>query len=330
MEADWIVVGGGSAGALMAARLSEDGSAQVVLLEGGTDWRSADAPAGLRSMNGCARAHPGTCRPRSSGRASSHGARQRRTVARSLRGQGLGGSSAVVGMVAIRAMPDDYDTSAAAGCPGWSYDECCRTCRAWRTAPTSATRPPRPGRPDPHDHELARTSGARSTRALRACPPRSAVASVQRPQRPAQERACRPTASPPGTGHRVGANAAMSSRLDRAGEPAQSSAPTVDRVPSTAGRVRACAAGSARASTACTPIASFVRGGDQLLAHDPPAVRGRAGRRGGAPGSVDADAGAPARLFWLQLREDACRHRRPADRLLLRFRPAWSAQAPTT
>ena len=40
-----------------------------------------------------------------------------------LRGRGIGGSSAINGMIAIRAMPDDYDRWAAAGCPGWSYDD---------------------------------------------------------------------------------------------------------------------------------------------------------------------------------------------------------------
>src|SRR5204863_6772454 len=52
IEADCVVVGGGSGGCVMAARLSEDAAAQVVLLEAGRDWRSNEAPPELRSMNG--------------------------------------------------------------------------------------------------------------------------------------------------------------------------------------------------------------------------------------------------------------------------------------
>ncbi len=52
VEADFVVVGGGSAGCVVAARLTEDRASQVVLLEAGPDWRSAQAPVQVRSLNG--------------------------------------------------------------------------------------------------------------------------------------------------------------------------------------------------------------------------------------------------------------------------------------
>jgi 5-(hydroxymethyl)furfural/furfural oxidase len=122
LEADWVVVGGGSAGCVVAARLSEDPAADVVLLEAGPAWRAADAPHEIRSLNGWRALDEATCAQFQWPALESRRAAGQEPRAH-LRGRGLGGSSVVNGMIAIRAMADDYDRWATGGCSGWSYDE---------------------------------------------------------------------------------------------------------------------------------------------------------------------------------------------------------------
>ena len=116
MAADYIVIGAGSAGCVVASRLSEDGS-RVTLLEAGPPDRDIwiHIPAGvLRVLNNTkinwnflSEGEPGT------------GGRQLQWP----RGKTLGGTSSINGMLYVRGNPMDYDNWAQMGCRGWSYDE---------------------------------------------------------------------------------------------------------------------------------------------------------------------------------------------------------------
>ena len=115
---DFIVIGSGSAGGVIAARLSENGRYRVLCLEAGKKdenhfWTKIPAGSAFlyddANVNWCYWSEPNDAYA------------QRKLFVP--RGRILGGSSAINGMVYVRGQRQDYDHWAQLGCTGWSYQD---------------------------------------------------------------------------------------------------------------------------------------------------------------------------------------------------------------
>ncbi len=115
---DFIVVGGGTAGCIMAARLSERASKQVLLIEAGEDTPPDRTPADIDDIF-----------PRSTANPAHLWQGLKATVKAGQaprpypQGKVMGGGSSVNGLVALRGQKSDYERWVAAGADGWSWDD---------------------------------------------------------------------------------------------------------------------------------------------------------------------------------------------------------------
>ena len=117
MQADYVIVGAGSAGCVVANRLTEDPATRVLLIEAGPrDWNPLiHIPAGYMKLldhktltwGYTAEPDPGV-----NGRAILYP-----------RGRVLGGSSSINGMIYVRGQPEDFDHWGQLGNRGWSWDD---------------------------------------------------------------------------------------------------------------------------------------------------------------------------------------------------------------
>ena len=118
LDPDYLIVGGGSAGAVLAARLSENPSSRVLLVEAGADTPPDAVPADISDLFPSSSLNPVYFWP---------GLRAQRRPGGPLypfpQARIMGGGSSIMGMWALRGLPWDFQPWVAAGAQGWGADD---------------------------------------------------------------------------------------------------------------------------------------------------------------------------------------------------------------
>jgi len=133
---DYVVVGGGAAGCILAARLSQDPSRSVLLLEAGHDYRGEQTPAEVLDVKTVPmRGHAEEFMPEHDWGLVVH---SRGSAGINVpQGRLIGGGSAINGAISLRGARADYDEWVAFGNPEWSWEKVLPTFVAMENDPAS-------------------------------------------------------------------------------------------------------------------------------------------------------------------------------------------------
>ena len=113
---DILIIGGGAAGCVLAARLSQFPSLKVTLIEAGRDILPDSTPDDIKDIFPTSYANPAYFWPALKARI-----KEGEIPRPYMQARVFGGGGNVMGMWALRGVPDDYETWAALGAKGWSY-----------------------------------------------------------------------------------------------------------------------------------------------------------------------------------------------------------------